>query len=46
MKIGGGFAADIGEQLFAVLIDEPQKVLWKIIPQKHQGEDTYTYVSA
>ena len=42
----GGFAAEINKLLFAVIVDEAQKVLWKIIPQSHHGEDTYMYVAA
>lgn len=41
----GGFAAEIDKLLFAVIVDAP-KALWKIIPQKQHGEDTYMYVSA
>ncbi|KDR67304.1 hypothetical protein GALMADRAFT_283623 [Galerina marginata CBS 339.88] len=42
LKIGGRPTANIDELLFAVLLDEPEPTKWKVNPQFHQGENTYT----
>ncbi|KDR79612.1 hypothetical protein GALMADRAFT_63312 [Galerina marginata CBS 339.88] len=45
MKAGGNYTANIDDKLFAVLMDEPRPTLWKVDPQFHLGENTYTVIS-
>ena len=41
MKIGDGFAAEIDGLVFTVPPENPGNAIWKIIPEFHQGENTY-----
>ncbi|KDR68311.1 hypothetical protein GALMADRAFT_78837 [Galerina marginata CBS 339.88] len=42
LTIGGGRTADINKLVNAVLLDQPPPTKWRINPQFHQGQDTYT----